>query len=199
VITEHMWLVEVIASKWARGDYQLRDDFIGAGNEWLVKAAANFDESRDAKFAAYAVHYIRAGIMECIREMKGVTRLPQRCFNLKPKVDALLDAGKSVDEIVAELGCAGHMVMSIKYLARSVPDGEESLPYVASGYGEPEREYLASHTLVEIKNKLSKRGWFVMMERADGKSCKQIGDNLGLTSEAIRQEELKSREIIKNQ
>lgn len=62
-------LVTAVAKRFKDGSLSM-EELISAGNEGLILAAENYDETRGFKFMSYAVWWIRQSIMQKIQQLQ---------------------------------------------------------------------------------------------------------------------------------
>lgn len=127
-------LVVSVAKKYTRRGMDF-DDLIQIGNMGLLKAVSKFDLGRNTKFSTYAVPWIKQGIQRALDDQVRAIRLPVHLaesrrallrtfndFNHIPsrqeladaigwpvaKVDRILESGKDVRSLDADLSPATH-------------------------------------------------------------------------------------------
>lgn len=189
------------------------NDLINEGNLGLVKAAQRFDETRGFKFISYAVWWIRQSIIQALAEQSRLVRLPlnkisslskinkgisqmEQEFEREPTPEELSEILElTTDEVKSTLKAASRSVSvdapfqegesnSLLDVLENV-DAEktdEGLEYRDSLRIETER---ALQTLDEREREVIKLFFGIGMER--NMSLLEIGENLGLTRERVRQ------------
>lgn len=197
------------------------NDLINEGNLGLVKAAQKFDETRGFKFISYAVWWIRQSIIQALAEHSRMVRLPLNKVGSLTKINKIfseleqkyqreptpeevaLMMGITVEEVEATLG------ISARHVSMDAPftDGESNalidvlenvnaeetdkhLDYKDSLRIETERT-LAS--LTDREREVIKLFFGIGVEHP--MTLEDIGDQLGITRERIRQ--IKDKAITK--
>lgn len=197
------------------------NDLINEGNLGLVKAAQKFDETRGFKFISYAVWWIRQSIIQALAEHSRMVRLPLNKVGSLTKINKIfseleqkyqreptpeevaLVMGITVEEVEATLG------ISARHVSMDAPftDGESNalidvleninaeqtdkhLDYKDSLRIETERT-LAS--LTDREREVIKLFFGIGVEHP--MTLEDIGDQLGITRERIRQ--IKDKAITK--
>lgn len=197
------------------------NDLINEGNLGLVKAAQKFDETRGFKFISYAVWWIRQSIIQALAEHSRMVRLPlnkvgsltkinkvfselEQKFQREPTPDEVaLVMGITVEEVEATLGIsARHVSMDAPFTDgesnalidvlenANAEQADKKLDYFESLKDETERT-LAS--LTEREKEVIKLFFGIGVEHP--MTLEDIGDQLGITRERIRQ--IKDKAITK--
>lgn len=198
-------------------------DLINEGNIGLIKAAQKFDETRGFKFISYAVWWIRQSILQALAEQSRIVRLPLNQVGSVNKINKVLskfeqenERRPSVAELAEELNIEEDKISEVlrvsgRQVSVDAPfqDGEENcLLDVLTNDDAPhtdspmDKESLCS----ELDNILSavlkdREKKVIIMSFGIGcheKSLEEIGDQLGLTRERVRQIKEKSLRKIKN-
>lgn len=189
------------------------NDLINEGNLGLVKAAQRFDETRGFKFISYAVWWIRQSIIQALAEQSRLVRLPlnkisslskinkgisqmEQEFEREPTPEELSEILElTTDEVKSTLKAASRSVSVDAPFQEGESNSlldvlentdaektDEELEYRDSLRIETER---ALQTLDEREREVIKLFFGIGMER--NMSLLEIGENLGLTRERVRQ------------
>ncbi len=189
------------------------NDLINEGNLGLVKAAQRFDETRGFKFISYAVWWIRQSIIQALAEQSRLVRLPlnkisslskinkgisqmEQEFEREPTPEELSEILElTTDEVKSTLKAASRSVSVDAPFQEGESNSlldvlenadaektDEGLEYRDSLRIETER---ALQTLDEREREVIKLFFGIGMER--NMSLLEIGENLGLTRERVRQ------------
>lgn len=198
-------------------------DLIDEGNIGLVKAAEKFDETRGFKFISYAVWWIRQSILQAIAEQSRIVRLPLnqvgavsklnqvssefvQKHNRRPSVQELSDlTGIDETKISQSLSADNHH-MSID--APFSDDDDNSMSDMLSS-GEDTRtdrqvdyESMSDDLKAVLKSVLKDREIKIVTEcfgiGCQERGLEEIGSEMGLTRERVRQIREKSIEKIRN-
>ena len=186
-------------------------DLINEGNLGLIKAAEKFDETRGFKFISYAVWWILQSILQALAEQSRIVRLP---LNQVGSLNKILKAYQrfeqdherkpSAEELAEELDIpvdkiADTMRMSGRHVSMDAPfvEGEDNcLIDVMENEDSPnaDRGLINESLSTEISRALA-----TLTQREEDilrkffgigvpeKTLEEIGDELGLTRERVRQ------------
>ena len=195
-------------------------DLIDEGNIGLVKAAEKFDETRGFKFISYAVWWIRQSILQAIAEQSRIVRLPlnqvgalskinaeiskfEQENQRRPSVHELSDLTNIDETKIDQTIKADNHHMSID--APFQEDDDNSMADVLAS-GEDSRadkhvDYESmSHELDTVLRNVLKDREITIVRECFGVGCnekglEEIGDQLGLTRERVRQ--IREKSIVK--
>ena len=191
-------------------------DLIDEGNIGLVKAAEKFDETRGFKFISYAVWWIRQSILQAIAEQSRIVRLPLNQVGALSKISKFeqknqrrpsvqeLSSLTNIDETkIDQTIKADNHHMSID--APFQEDDDNSMADVLAS-GEDSRadkqvdyESMAKELDTVLRNVLKDREITIVREcfgiGCHEKGLEEIGDQLGLTRERVRQ--IREKSIVK--
>ena len=187
-------------------------DLIDEGNIGLVRAAEKFDETRGFKFISYAVWWIRQSILQAIAEQSRIVRLPlnqvgalskiqnqiakfEQENQRRPSVGELSSLTNIEEEKIDQTIKADNHHMSID--APFSEDDDNPLADVMSS-GEDTRtdkqvdfESMSLELNNVLKSVLKDREITIIREcfgiGCPEKGLEEIGDQLGLTRERVRQ------------
>ena len=187
-------------------------DLIDEGNIGLVRAAEIFDETRGFKFISYAVWWIRQSILQAIAEQSRIVRLPlnqvgalskiqnqiakfEQENQRRPSVGELSSLTNIEEEKIDQTIKADNHHMSID--APFSEDDDNSLADVMSS-GDDTRtdkqvdfESMSLELNNVLKSVLKDREITIIREcfgiGCPEKGLEEIGDQLGLTRERVRQ------------
>lgn len=186
-------------------------DLINEGNLGLIKAAEKFDETRGFKFISYAVWWIRQSILQALAEQSRIVRLPLNQVGSLNKINKAFQRfeqeheRKPSAEELAELldipvdKIADTLKMSGRHVSVDAPfvEGEDnSLIDVMINEDSPnaDRGLINESLKTEIDRALS----LLVPREAEilrkffgigvpEKTLEEIGEELGLTRERVRQ------------
>ena len=195
-------------------------DLIDEGNIGLVKAAEKFDETRGFKFISYAVWWIRQSILQAIAEQSRIVRLPLNQVGALSKINSEIakfeqenQRRPSVQELSKLTNIeASKIDQTIKadnhHMSIDAPfqeDDDNSMADVRSS-GDDSRadkqvdyESMAKELDAVLRNVLKEREITIIREcfgiGCHEKGLEEIGDQLGLTRERVRQ--IREKSIVK--
>ena len=195
-------------------------DLIDEGNIGLVKAAEKFDETRGFKFISYAVWWIRQSILQAIAEQSRIVRLPLNQVGALSKINSEISKFEQKNQrrpSVQELSSLTNMDEAkldqiIKadnhHMSIDAPfqeDDDNSMADVLAS-GEDSRadkqvdyESMAKELNTVLSNVLKDREITIVKEcfgiGCHEKGLEEIGDQLGLTRERVRQ--IREKSIVK--
>ena len=199
-------------------------DLINEGNIGLIKAAERFDETRGFKFISYAVWWIRQSILQAIAEHARIVRLPlnkigsinkinktfsqlEQEFQREPTQEELAEILETrIDLIESSLGVTGsHMSMD----APLTDDESNSLYDVLlnNDSPSPDNELITESLRKEIERSLATLEereadilrYYFGLNGLPPFTLEEIGEELGLTRERVRQVKEKAIKRLKNQ
>lgn len=206
-VTSNMRLVVNIAKKYRWSDFSMLD-LIGYGNEGLIKAVIKFDWRKNYQFSTYAIWWIRQSITRAIADYSTTIRVPvhihERIWKFKKRADELLQKGEDIDyeDLANEADPTGNLARGLRTrnlvsLTSTVGPDQDSflqdfLEDVKSNMEDGSDKIGMRGALMEALDTLLPRERKVLMMRygmEDGKSktLEQVGDNLHVTRERIRQ------------
>ena len=211
LIEANLRFVVSIANQYHSKNFEI-SDLISEGNIGLIKAAERFDDTKGFKFISYAVWWIRQSILQAIAEQSRIVRLPlnqvgslnkinheinkfEQENQRHPSVQELAEMTQIEEEKIGQsLMADGHHVS----IDAPFQDGEDNcmLDVMASGDdSRTDRQVDHESMAMELNNVLSK----VLKDReitiirecygigCHEKGLEEIGDQLGLTRERVRQ------------
>jgi len=200
------------------------NDLINEGNLGLIKAAKKFDPTRGFKFISYAVWWIRQSIMQAMAEQSRMVRLPLNKVGTISKVNrAISDLEQHLERTPTEAELADILDMNevdvkntmstnTKHVSVDAPfsDGESgSLLDVLENQGTAQTDQSMVHNYslsVETERTLSQLNerdkqvvkMFYGIGTDQPMSLENIGEELGLTRERVRQIKEKSIQKLRH-
>ena len=211
LVTANLRFVVSVAKQYQHQGLSLTD-LIDEGNIGLVKAAEKFDETRGFKFISYAVWWIRQSILQAIAEQSRIVRLPlnqvgslnkinreinkfEQEYQRKPSLTELSNVTKIEEEKIDQSLMADSHDVSID---APFQDGEDNsmVDIMASGDDtrtdkQVDHESMALELESVLKKVLKDREITIIREcfgiGCHEKGLEEIGDQLGLTRERVRQ------------
>ena len=197
-------------------------DLIDEGNIGLVKAAEKFDETRGFKFISYAVWWIRQSILQAIAEQSRIVRLPLnqvgaiskinqvtnefvQQHNRRPSIHELAELTGIDEARIRQSQSADNHHMSID--APFSDDDDNSMSDMLSS-GDDSRtdrgvdfESMSDDLRAVLQNTLKDREIKIVTEcfgiGCQEKGLAEIGTEMGLTRERVRQIREKAIEKIR--
>ncbi|MDR2836375.1 MAG: RNA polymerase sigma factor RpoD/SigA [Bacteroidales bacterium] len=186
-------------------------DLINEGNLGLIKAAEKFDETRGFRFISYAVWWIRQSILQSLAEQSRIIRLPLNQNSLLNKINKTIakfeienERKPTMEELAAKLNLPEDKLTETlktqgKHQSVDAPfaNGEDGtfLDILENKDVMPTDSNLTKESLTtEIKRSLStlterEKIIITLFYGIDGQenTLEEIGDELGLTRERVRQ------------
>jgi RNA polymerase primary sigma factor len=187
-------------------------DLINEGNLGLMKAAQRFDETRGFKFISYAVWWIRQAILQSLAEQARIVRLPvnkigsinrinrafarlEQEFEREPTSQEIADMLEMASEEVKEALKTNGRTVSMDAPLSSEEDNNMYDVLQASDTPSPDKNLINESLAYEIERALStlspreskvlKLYFGISMKHPF--TLEEIGEELGLTRERVRQ------------
>jgi RNA polymerase primary sigma factor len=208
-------LVMSITRNYTRADVPLLD-LIQEGNLGLIRAVEKFDYTLGFKLSTYATWWIKQSISRALAEQGRTIRLPVHVADQVRKVTKTrrllgqkLNRDPSIEEIATEAGFTPERVQDLLELVLDpvsletpIGDGDSSvadlIPDLNADQPEVETADRArSSELLDALERLQPRQRRVVIERfgLDGarpRTLEEVGANLGITRERVRQLEARA-------
>lgn len=198
-------------------------DLIAEGNTGLIRAVDRYDPGYGCRFATYACWWIRQAILRGIGEQARLIRIPahqvdafQRLTRVQWNLGQVLDREPTPEEIAAEMGVPVAQVLSLRRIVQHplslhepgpaedhVSLGERLADEAADAPADMAALGLVREQLCRLLSSLScveRRVLILRFGLEDGtpRSRADIGRELGVTREAIRQVEVKALKKLRH-
>ncbi len=208
LVTHNLRFVVAVAKKF-QGQGVPFEDLINEGNLGLIKAVNKFDETRGFKFISYAVWWITQHIRNAIHKTGRTIRLPayitesmgklyrqslelEQEFEREPSTEELAEISQTTIKWIEDLVKVYRGPISLE---DSSNEDKPMIEYLISEDPRPEMQLMKESLKIEILDLMSllkKREAFVLSEyyglgKGDPKTLEQIGEEMNLSSERIRQ------------
>jgi RNA polymerase primary sigma factor len=215
LIESNLRLVMSITRNYTRAGVPLLD-LIQEGNLGLIRAVEKFDWTLGYKLSTYATWWIKQSVQRALAEQSRTIRLPVHVADQVRKVQKArrilgqkLNRDPSTDELAEESGFTPQRVQELLDLVQDnvsldtpIGDGESIMSDLiedaaATSPEEETTENFRSRELREALSALNPRLRRVLMLRfgldgAEPKTLEQVGVDLGITRERVRQLETRA-------
>jgi len=209
LITHNLRFVVAVAKKF-QGQGLPFEDLINEGNLGLIKAVERYDETRGFKFISYAVWWITQGIRQAIQKTGRVIRLPAhvresigKLYRKSIELEQNIEREPTADELAEITKTSPSWINDLKRIITEPVSLEESfgdsdtaiLHLLASNDPRPEAALMKQSIekeILSVLDTLDEREKLVLVyyfgfEGKKQKNLQEIGDELQITSERVRQ------------
>jgi RNA polymerase primary sigma factor len=221
MVRRNLKYVVTVANKY-RGFGMLLQDLIEEGNIGLIQAAKRFDVSRNVKFITYAVWWIKQAIIHSLAEQSGTVKLPVKQagkvtrFNKKSQqMFQDMEREPTQSEVANSLGYKDDEINSIMrayrtHISLDTPlKNDEHTPYLdllenknLIPYDDQIMQESLSEKVDQMLEDLSEREATILKMRfgfsGEVKTLEEIGQEIGLSRERVRQIEKRAKERLKS-
>ena len=221
MVRRNLKYVVTVANKY-RGFGMSLQDLIEEGNTGLIQAAKRFDVSRNVKFITYAVWWIKQAIIHSLAEQSGTVKLPVKQagkvtrFNKKSQEMCQdMEREPTQSEVAKSLGYNDDEINSIMrayrtHLSLDTPlKNDENTPYLdllenenLIPYDDQIMRESLSKKVDQMLEDLSEREATILKMRfgffGEVKTLEEIGREIGLSRERVRQIEKRAKERLKS-
>ncbi len=215
LIESNLRLVMSITRNYTRAGVPLLD-LIQEGNLGLIRAVEKFDWTLGYKLSTYATWWIKQSVQRALAEQSRTIRLPVHVADQVRKVQKArrilgqkLNRDPSTDEVAEESGFTSQRVQELLDLVQDnvsldtpIGDGESLMSDLipddnASSPEEETAQALRSRELAAALSQLNPRLRRVLLlrfglEGRDAMTLEQVGTELGITRERVRQLETRA-------
>ena len=199
-------------------------DIIDEGNMGLIKAVDRFDYKKGYRFSTYATWWIKQSITRALSDQSRTIRLP---VHLTDTLSKLLSISKyltqkmgrdpTAEEIATEMEVPLKKVVQLLKISKSPNSLETPISYEGDSIlsdivedkdalSPTELVFLKymKETIVELVGTLDKKEKKVILSRygiggGDPMTLKEVGGEIGITRERVRQIELKALKKLRKQ
>lgn len=220
MVRRNLKYVVTVANKY-RGFGMSLQDLIEEGNIGLIQAAKRFDVSRNVKFITYAVWWIKQAIMHSLAEQSGTVKIPVKQagkisrFNKKSQQMCQdMEREPTQSEVAKSLGYDDDEINSImrayrSHLSLDTPlKNDDHTPYLdllenqdLIPYDDQIMRESLNEKVDQMLEDLSEREATILKMRfgfsGEVKTLEDIGQEIGLTRERVRQIEKRAKEKLK--
>jgi len=212
MIRSNLRLVVKIAKEYSHPGMTLAD-LVAEGNLGLMRAVEEFDPNAGVRFSTYGAWWIRQAIKGAMINAAGQIRVPAYLVKLVTKwrraaaqLESELGRPATTDEMARTLGVSAkkaaiiHQGLQAANAPSQMPaDQDESFDHMLTddGQNRPEQAIMDASTLSVVRSMLGQlddrsRRILEIRFRLDGSegpppTYKQIGEQIGLTRERVRQ------------
>jgi len=218
LINANLRFVVSVAREYCPQDGPLLMDLIAEGNMGLIKAVHKFDETRGFKFITYAVWWIRQAILKALPRDFRAARLPMsHIHDLHAVEKGMAELSQGLGRQPTLFEVADQMEMTPDRLRNAMAAGQQDMSFDAPLFADEDTPTIEAFSaadegdhgvdqeelvgaLEQSLRELDPREAQIIseyfgLEGADGKTLEEIGNELGVTRERVRQ--LRNRALKK--